>query len=131
MVTGPPAATPVTTPLPFTDARAGMLLAHVTVRPVSTLPLASLVVAINFTVCPTCTVAVAGDTVTEATGTGLTVMAAVPLWPSLVAVMMTGPPTATPVTRPLPFTVARAGELLAHATGRSVSVFALKTVAEG
>src|SRR5439155_25859079 len=79
MVTGPPAATPVTSPLPLTVATAALLVAHMTVRPVSTLPLASFVVAMSCTVCPTGTVAVAGITATEATGTGLTVTAAVPL----------------------------------------------------
>src|SRR6266496_2609052 len=50
------------------------------------------------------------------------VSAAVPLWPSLVAVIVAGPP-ATPVASPLPLTTATAVLLLAHVTVRPVSVF--------
>src|SRR5256886_8964133 len=42
-----PAATPVASPLPLTVAAAVLLLAHVTVRPVSVFPAASLVTAVN------------------------------------------------------------------------------------
>src|SRR5256885_5498272 len=52
----------------------------------------------------------------------VTVIAAVPLWPSLVAVIVAVPP-ATPVASPLPLTVAAAVLLLAHVTVRPVSVF--------
>src|SRR5204863_16767 len=79
-----PAVTPLTSPLPFTVATAVLLLAHVTTRPVSGLPLASFGVAASCAVCPTCTLAGDGLTVTEATGTCTTVMADVPLCPSLV-----------------------------------------------
>jgi hypothetical protein len=48
-----PAATPVTTPLAFTVATLVLLLAHVMVRPVSTLLLASRVVAVPVLVAPT------------------------------------------------------------------------------
>jgi len=65
------------------------------------------------------TVAAAGLTVTEATGTFVTVMAAVPLCPSLVALMV-AEPAATPVTRPLTDTVATAALLVAHVTARPV-----------
>src|SRR6266480_2356271 len=105
IVTGPPAATPLTSPLPFTLAIALLLDCQVTTRPVNGVPFASLGVAVSCTVLPTATPAVAGATVTDATGTGVTVMAAVPLWPSLVAVMVTDP-AVTPVTSPLPLTVA-------------------------
>src|SRR4029077_20672621 len=67
VIVAEPAATPVTTPLPFTVATAVLLLAHVTTRPVSGLPLASLGVSVSCTVCPTNTLAGAGVTVTEAT----------------------------------------------------------------
>src|SRR6266550_4461127 len=142
IVTGPPAATPLTSPLPFTLAIALLLdcqvttrpvngvpfaslgvavivaepatlvvtspllltvatvvlfEAHVTVRPVKTLPFASLRVAVSCTVWPAGTLAEGGVTVTEATGAPATVMLAVPLWPSLVAVMVTDP-AVTPVT---------------------------------
>src|SRR5205823_6629935 len=76
-----------------------------TVRPVKTLPFASLRVAVSCTVWPAGTLAEGGVTVTEATGAPATVMLAVPLWPSLVAVMVTDP-AVTPVTSPLPLTVA-------------------------
>ncbi len=121
IVTGP-AATPVTSPLPLTVAVPRALLDHVMTRPVNTLPLPSLVVAVSCTICPTDTLGVAGLTVTVATGTGVTVSAAVPLFPSLVAVIVTVP-VLTPVTSPLPFTVARPVLLLAHVTTRPVSTF--------
>jgi len=87
---------------------------------VSTLPLASSVVAVNCTVCPTCMLAEAGLTTTEATGTEVTVIAAVPLFPSLVAVIVADP-AATPLTSPFAETVATAGALLVHVTTRSLS----------
>jgi len=90
---------------------------------VRTLPCASFVVAVSGVVCPRYTFAVAGATVTVATGTGVTVIAAVPLWPSLVAVIVTGPPAATPVTTPVALTVATAGLELVQVTVRPVSTF--------
>src|SRR2546428_11020283 len=116
-----PAATPVASPVKFTVAAAGLLVAQVPVRPVSTFPAASLVVAVSCTVTPTGTVA--GATVSDATGTGggtVTVTAAVPFFPSAVA-MIVAEPTATPVTNPVADTVATAGLLLAHVTARPVS----------
>ena len=85
MIVADPATTPVTRPLPFTVATAMLLLAQVTTRPASGVPLASLGVAVSCTVCPTGTLADAGLTVTEATGTVVMVTAAVsasvpPLW---------------------------------------------------
>src|SRR5881397_4285703 len=61
--------------------------------------------------------AVAGFTVTEATGTFVTVMVAVPLLPSLVA-MIVAEPAAAPVTRPLLLTVATAPLLVVQLTAR-------------
>jgi hypothetical protein len=61
---------------------------------------------------------VAGATVTDATGTTVTVTDAVPERPSLVAVIVTGPPAATPVTRPLLETVASPALLVLQVTGR-------------
>src|SRR5437762_3927988 len=106
IVTGPPAATPLTSPLPFTLAIALLLDCQVTTRPVIGLPLASRGVAVSCTVCPIATVPELGVTVTAATGATVTVTLAVPLCPSLVAVIVTGPPGPTPVTSPLPFTLA-------------------------
>src|SRR5256885_11061732 len=102
-----PTATPVTTPLADTVASAAFDLVQLITRPLSTFPAASLGVAVSCTVAPTNTFAVAGLTVTDATGTVDTVTAAVPLCPSLVAVIVTDP-TATPVTTPLADTVASA-----------------------
>src|SRR5437867_12330735 len=92
-----PAALLVTRPLGLTVATAVLLLAHVTGRPVSALPAESFGVAVSWTVCPTVRLAVAGATATEATGTAVTVIAAEPLLPSLVAVIV-AEPGATPVT---------------------------------
>jgi hypothetical protein len=62
----------------------------------------------------------AGVSATVATGTFAAVMAAVALWPSLVAVIV-AVPARTPVTRPLGDTVATAGALDAQVIARSVS----------
>ena len=53
-------------------------------------------------------------------GGAVTVMVAVPVRPSLVAVMV-AEPAATPVTSPLAETVATPLALVVHATGRPVS----------
>jgi hypothetical protein len=60
----------VTRPDAETVAIAVLLELQLTVRPVSTLLFASRVVAESCTVAPTGIVAVAGDTVTDATGVG-------------------------------------------------------------
>src|SRR6266550_4774984 len=119
-----PALTPLTRPLPLTVATVVALLAHAMVRPLSTFPFASFGVAVSCTVSPVVTLADAGLTPTDATGTSVTVRVAVPLFPSLVAVIVADP-GATAVTRPLPFTVARAVLLLPHVTTRPASAFPL------
>src|SRR5207249_5658119 len=94
--------------------------------PVSVLPFASLRVAVSWNVRPVGTEAEAGVTVTEAAGAGggagVTVIAAVPLCPSLVAVIV-AEPAAAPLTRPLLLTVATAVLLLDHVTLRPDSRF--------
>src|SRR5437870_9878924 len=115
-----PTVAPLTRPLGLTVATDVLPLAHVTVRPVSGLPPASFGVAVSCTVDPTCTVAEGGATVTEATGTCTTVMADVPLCPSLVAVIVAVPAT-FPVTSPLELTVAIAVLPLTQLTVRPVS----------
>src|SRR5207249_1836093 len=105
MVTDP-AVTPVTSPLPLTVAMLLLLDDQLMARPVNGLPLASRGVAVSCTVPVIAMFAALGDTVTAATGATVTVTVAVPLWPSLVAVIVTGPPGPAPVTSPLPFTVA-------------------------
>src|SRR3989442_8630400 len=82
VIVADPTATPLTRPLPLTVATAVLLLAHVTVRPVSGAPLASFGVAVSCTACPTWTLAGAGLTVTDATGRLNTVIAPLPLFPS-------------------------------------------------
>jgi hypothetical protein len=95
---------------------------HVTARPTSVLPPASFTVAVSCTVVPTTTDGLGGATVTVATGGGVTVTLAVPFTPSLVAVIVAGPPAATPVTRPLLETVATELSELVHVTLRPVSI---------
>jgi len=112
-----PAATPLANPLAETVAMAALLVAHVTARPLRAVPFESFGVAVNCVVAPTVRLAVAGLTVTAATGTFVTVRAAVPLCPSLVAVIV-AEPVATPVTTPLAETVATAALLVPHATTR-------------
>ena len=121
------AATPVTSPVADTVAIAGFELVHVTTRPVSMLPAASSGVAVSCTVAPTSTTAVTGLTVTEAAGTRVTVTAAPPILPSLVAVIVADP-AATPVPRPLAETVATAPLLVVQVTVRPVSTFPLASL---
>src|SRR5207247_8656579 len=61
--------------------------------------------------------AVAGLTVSDATGTFETVIVAIPPFPSLVAVIV-AVPAPTPGTSPAADTVATDGALVAHATTR-------------
>src|SRR6266704_3126203 len=105
VIVAEPAATPLTSPLPLTVAADVLLLCQVTVRPTSGLPFASLGVAVSCRLLPAGTVPDAGVTVTEATGRCTTVMAELPLFPSLVAVIV-AEPAVTPVTSPVPFTLA-------------------------
>src|SRR5690349_22764983 len=85
------------------------------------LPVASVGVAVSGPVPGIATSAALGVTVTEATGASVTLTVAVPLWPSLVAVIVTGPPAPTPVTRPLEFTLAMVLSLDCHVMTRPVS----------
>jgi hypothetical protein len=103
-------------------------------RPVRTLLLASRVTAENWTVPPTWTLALGGDTVTDATGTGaaaVTVIAAVPVLVSLVAVIV-ALPAATAVTRPDAETVLTPVllELQVTTRPRSTTLFASSVTAE-
>ena len=123
VIAAEPPPTPVTKPLVDTVATAVLPLAHVTVRPLRALPFASSGVAVSCTLAPADTVAEAGLTATEATGTG-TVIAELPVFPSLVAVIVTEP-AATAVTRPLLETVATAVLPLTHVTARPESGFPL------
>src|SRR5258708_2610249 len=77
---------PITRPLPLTVASVVLLLDQVTTRPVRVVPAESFVVAASCGVAPT-------------------VIVALPLLPSLVAVMAVAP-AATPVATPVALTVA-------------------------
>src|SRR6266516_3836390 len=122
VIVAAPASFPVTSPLALTVAAAVLLDTQVTVRPVRVLPFASLRVAVSCTVWPSFTLADAGATATEATATCTTVMAAVPLCPSEVAVIVVEPASFA-VTSPLELTVAAAVLLEVHVTTRPDSGF--------
>src|SRR5437867_1675036 len=121
MVTAP-GATPFTSPVADTVATAEALDTQVTDRPESTLPAESFSVVVSCTVAPTSTMAVAGLITTDATGTLATLIAADPLFPSLVAVIVADP-AATPVTSPLADTVATAAFPLVHGTAPPARMF--------
>jgi hypothetical protein len=130
VIVADPAATAVTVavwPGVVTVATDGLLEAHVIVRPVRTLLLASLTVAVNNCVEPTDFVKLDGDTETVATAAGGAadnVPVDVPVLVSHVAVMTTVPGAST-VTNPLEETVASALLLLLHVTTRPVRVLLL------
>jgi len=115
-----PVSTAATTPLGLTVATAGTLELHVTVRPASAAPAESYSVALSVarprvvSATPTSRVADVALSLTEATGTAVTVTAAVPETPSVVAVIV-AVPADFPVTTPDPLTVATAVLSLLHA----------------
>src|ERR1051325_5794720 len=104
--------TAVTVMVADTEATPVALLDQVTTRPVRTLFAESLVVAESCCVAPIRSVAELGATVT--------VGVAVPLCPSLVAVIV-AEPAATAVTIPLAETVATAAALLDHVMSRPLN----------
>src|SRR5881296_2822091 len=126
VIVAPPAAFVATVNTSGLVAAMALLVAHVTVRPLNALPPASLGVAVSWTVPATRRLADVGVTSTDATGAGalVTVMADVPLCPSLVAVIV-AEPTVAPLTSPVMFTVATAGLLVAHAIARPPSALPL------
>src|SRR5579862_156354 len=129
MVTVPLSFAPVgdTRPVVETVATDGLLDDHVIVRPVSTVPPASLRVA------ESCWVWVAaiddddGATVTLVTGSCEMVTVALALLPPLLAVIVTVPLSFAPVgvTRPVFDTVAMVGSLEDQATVRPVNTVPL------
>jgi hypothetical protein len=92
--------------------------------------LASFTVATSVVLWPTTRLTEGGWTVTLATGTAVTVTAALPLLSSLVAVIV-AVPADTAVTTPVELTAATAGLLDDQVTSRSVTIvlFASLTVA--
>ena len=119
-----PVATAVTTPLPLTVATAGSELDHVTVRPVSKFPFASLSVVLAWVLWPIVRLPTATDTVTDATGDAVvvTVSEVCALTPSLVAAMLVVP-VANVVARPVEAMVATAVFELLQVTARPVNTF--------
>jgi len=74
-------------------------------RPTSVPPMLSRAEADNCSVCPTLIMVEGALTTTLATGTGTTVMVTVPLWPSLVALIVVEPdatPTSSPASEMVP-----------------------------
>src|SRR5665213_842114 len=126
-----PAATPVTialAPVAETLAIDGTLDVQVTVRPASTFPPASFVTAVSVAVPPTSKLALVGVTVMDATGTFETVMVAVPLLSSAVALIVVLP-GAIAVATPCVLTVAIVESADFHVIGRPPSTLLLASVA--
>ena len=119
-----PAAMPVTRPVLETVATLVLLELHAIARPVSTAPVASRVIAVACAFADIRMLEAVSETLTVATGTGATVIEAVPVLPSLVAVIV-AVPAATPLTRPLLETAAIDGSLDVHVTVRPVRTLPL------
>jgi hypothetical protein len=122
-----PATSAVTRPAAETPAMLGLAELQVMTRPVSTLLLASRVTAESCWVAPTCTLALEGETVTDATGAGagaVTVTGSVPLLVSLDAVII-ALPAALAVTIPDAETVLMALLLELQAIARPVNTLLL------
>src|SRR5215813_651985 len=122
IVTGPPDATPVAMPVALTMVAKAVLLDVQTACVVTFLvePSEYLPVAVKATVLPTATLAGLGVTVmvcsVGAGGGAATVSDAVPLTPESEAMIVTGPPAATPVATPVvPTTLAKVVLLDVHA----------------
>ena len=114
-----PAPTALTTPLAETVATEVLVLVQAMGAFGMTFPAASRAVAPNVTVWPIVSVRDDGETVTDAAGVGLTTTVAEPVTPLTVAVM-TAVPADTPVTTPVPDTVATLGEPVVQVTARPV-----------
>ena len=104
-----PGATAVTRPVPDTVAVALTADSQATTRPGRSVLSAARVMAASWNVLPGPTTIESGATATAATGTAATETCAVPVCPPALAVMVTGPPTATPVIVPVGPTVRTAG----------------------
>ena len=125
MIFAVPTLTPVMAPVvAFTVATEGLSEVHVTKRPVRAFPPASRGVAAACDV-PTAVIdAGLSDTSTDATGIGVTVIPALPLTPSLVAVIV-AEPGETAVTIPELLTVATDSLSEVHVIDRPVSALPL------
>jgi hypothetical protein len=124
-----PAATAVTSPDPETVAIPVFPELQLIARPLSTLLLASRVTADSCADAPTCRLALAGETDTDATGIGagaLTLRDAEAVFPSLAA-LIAAVPGATAEISPLPDIVATLVLPLCQATARPVRGFPLES----
>jgi hypothetical protein len=115
-----PAASAVATPVAETATTPGRPLCQLTTAPLTTAPLASRATAGSPRLSPTASGAVPGVTVTEATGAGETVIALVPDFPSLVAVIVASPGV-TARTSPAAETVATLRLLVDQLTCRTLA----------
>ena len=98
----------MTRPVLSTATSVGSLERHVAVRLGIAIPLPSYGVAVSCNVVPSCSCALGGVTLTNATGTSSTVSVALPVLPLVVADTSTTP-GARATTRPVESTVAMAG----------------------
>jgi hypothetical protein len=110
---------PLTVLAALTVNTAVLLETQFTVRPTSGFPLPSFGVAVSCWVSPKTTGVVKAERVRAATGMGVTVIEAVPFFPSLVAVIV-AVPTDTAVTTPVWLTVATTALFELHVTARPV-----------
>jgi hypothetical protein len=130
MICAEPTATAVTNPELLTVATDVLLDVQAIARPVRTLLLASRVVAVACVVDPGLSEVELSETLTDATAAGgggggaATLTPALPLFPSLVAVIC-AVPAATAVTTPEPLTVATPLLLDVQAMARPVSTLLL------
>ena len=115
----PTAVTVAGEPLPLTVSTAVLLDTQVILRPVKAFPFASEGVAVSCCVAPTTIGVIGVETATLATGAGVIVISALPVLPSLVAVIV-AVPTDTAETTPVLLTVATLGALEVQATLRPV-----------
>jgi hypothetical protein len=112
-----PTLTAVTSPVEDTIATARLSDLHVMIRPIKVSPLAPSATALACDVSTAVIELGISVAITVASGTGVTAIVAVPLFPSLVPVMI-AVPDATAVTRPVDDTVAFAGLLEDQVTVR-------------
>src|SRR5690242_11712681 len=123
-----PTARPVTTPRFDTVAIDWLELDHVTVRPVSGLPAASVATAFAWVVSPAIIMLLPSTTLKFAIVAPPTFSSAAPVTPSTVAVIF-AMPVDRPVTTPDGDTVATAGFALDQVTARSVIALPLESYA--
>jgi hypothetical protein len=123
-----PVLTAVTTPVLETVATAVLSELQATARPANTLLFASSVVAAAVVVPPTAIGDAISETITKATGAGVTIIVDVPLSPSLVPVIVADPGARAVTTPVAGFTVATLVLLEAQVTARPSRRFPCKSL---